>query len=462
MSEPKRCAYKGCQLPAEDSSGLCILHQPSPKDVERFKEVLYAQLDERGPEDKRNRRFWFAGYVFPMRVFVRETRDEASDKVLVLPARMAKVSFYGATFEEDASFKSAMFEEDASFKNATFKERVSFSEARFARSVEFTSVTVEGHFSARRAGFQTDAYFSNTEFAGGVDFSSAIFSGEAYFWEALFVGDAHFSVVCFWGDAYFGDAAFGRNTNFSEARFTASAIFSRTRFGGTVVFRGTTFKKDVSFTGAEAATMDLGVGKPCIRGWGHDRCGVRLDDYITAPSFWRFAQRTFSALGEREKADAAFYLARIAKWKAFRAVDWPSHEGGKRWSWIPWLLRCLPPMITKAWTTPVWAVDCVFIRWTTSYGASPCRVAATWFLVITAFGAVYSLVPSLIGNGSHVWSLKNWVVGLHFSVTTFTTLGLGDLRPERLVARVLTSAEAILGAVLVALAILLVGRRFTR
>ena len=74
------------------------------------------------------------------------------------------------------------------------------------------------------------------------------------------------------------------------------------------------------------------------------------------------------------------------------------------------------------------------------------------------------MLPRLIERaGESVWTLRNWIIGIHYSVTTFATLGLGHIGPgtSRL-GMVLTSIEAILGAVFIALAVLVIGRRFMR
>jgi len=523
MGEPKRCTYPKCKLLAEEGSDLCILHQPSPeespKDIERFKEVLYAQLDEEGPEDERNRRLWFEGYVFPEAVIVRGTWDEESDGPVVLPVRMGAAVFRGAKFEKRANFSDAKFEKRASFSDAKFEKRASFSYAKFEELADFSGAKFSwaifsdakfeeladfrgatfalADFSDAKfswaifsdAKFEKRANFSDAKFSWayfrGATFAGAIFGG-ATFEEALFRGakfefGADFSDAKFsW--ASFSDAKFEKLASFSDAKFEKRADFRGATFAGAhfndatfaeALFRGAKFEFGADFSGAtfaeaadffatEARVLYLGTGNPQIRGWGHARCGVRLEDCSSAPSFWRFAQRTYSAIGEREKADAAFYFARVAERKAQRAVDWPSHEGIRWCGWVPWLMKCLLSMIPKAWPTFVWAVECVFVRWTTAYGASLARLFITWAFAVGSFGAAYSLAPSLIGNGPKIWSWDNWIVGLHFSVTTFTTLGLGDPKPLRLAARVLTSAEAILGAVLVALAVLVIGRRYMR
>jgi len=475
---PKRCSHEGCKLLAEEGSDLCILHQPTPKDVERFKTALYAQLDEQGPEEERNRRFWFEGYVFPVEVVVGESRDEESDERVALPVRMEDADFSDAKFSgaafsdatfELADFRGAKFAGAAFFRGAKFAGAAFFLGAKFAGDAYFRDATFEGFAYFTGTTFEGFAYFTGTKFSGAAfsdatfkraDFRGAKFAGDASFLDATFEGFAYFTGTKFAGDASFSDAKFS-GAAFSDATFEW-ADFRGAKFSGAAFFRGAKFAGDADFLATEARDLYLGTGNPHVRGWGHARCGVRLEDWSSAPSFWRFAQRTYSAIGEREKADAAFYFARVAERKAQRAVNWPSHEGIRRCGRVPWLMKCLLRMIPKTWPTLVWVVECVFVRWTTAYGASLARLFIAWAFVVGSFGAAYSLAPSLIGNGPNIWSLRNWVVGLHFSVTTFTTLGLGALDSDRLVARVLISVEAILGAVLVALAVLVIGRRYMR
>ena len=437
--EPKRCAHDGCKLLAEGGSDLCILHQPTPKDVERFKTALYAQLDEQGPEDERNSRSWFEGYVFP-RAVVAGTRDERSHFHIALPLGMDCANFRGATFQSGADFAGAKFEGSADFNGSSFEEGACFTSAEFPGVANFGG-----------AAFSKGALFRLVHFDWIADFSRARFEGGADFTGGEFKEDVSFCGAKFAEGAYFHGRRFAGTTNFNGASFAGAAYFVDAVFKGRVSF----FSTAVWF-------LFLGWEKPHIWGWGHARCGVSLEHYSSAPLFWRFAQRAFSSTGDREKADAAFYFARLAERKAQRAVNWPSREGIRWCGWVPWLMKCVLRIILKAWPTLVWVVECVFVRWTTAYGASLARLFITWAFVVGSFGAAYSLAPSLIGNGPNIWSLRNWVVGLHFSVTTFTTLGLGALGSDRLVARVLISVEAILGAVLVALAVLVIGRRYMR
>lgn len=334
---------KKCNVPAEEGTDCCILHQVTPKDVEKFKQALYKQLDEDGSEDERNPRFSFSGYCFPVGIINGPASLRNKTQWVMLPVEMGEVQFNGARIEGNASFSGAKIEGNASF----------------------CGTKIEG-----------------------------------------------------------------------------AAVFDEARINGSTWFRG-----------CEAGDLYLGVGAPRIRGWGQNRCGLTLKDAWTAPSFWIFAQRTFSKNGRREKADAAFYFARLWRWRDLRKTKPPA--GSSKLGLRIVLLRAL------YWV--LWAMDCVFLRWTTAYGASLVRLIATWFIVIGSFGAAFSMAPSLMGRENVViGSLRRWIEGLHFSVTTFTTLGLGNFAPVRSWGLVLTSVEAVLGGFLIALAVLVIGRKFMR
>ena len=118
--------------------------------------------------------------------------------------------------------------------------------------------------------------------------------------------------------------------------------------------------------------------------------------------------------------------------------------------------------LLRAGYSVLWALDCLFLRWTTAYGASIARLFTTWLVVIGGFGIAFSGLPAVIGgSAATAWRLSSWIDGFHFSVTTFATLGLGDPGLSR-VGKLLTSIEALLGAILIALAVLVLGRRFMR
>jgi len=302
--------------------------------------------------------------------------------------------------------------------------------------------TIEGDASFGGATIGGDAWFGGVTIEGDASFGGATIKGKASFGSATIEGNAWFGDVTIEGDASFGSATIEGDAWFGGATIEGKARFSFAKIEGKAWFGGATIEGDASFNQCVCSSLLLGSNKPRIRGWGNERWGIFIADPRGAASFWRFAQRIFSRTGEREKADAAFYFERLNHWRELRRATWVMRPG----YWVLFLL------------------DLLFVRWTTAYGASVARLFFTWFAVISGFGVIFSMLPRLIGRaGEQIWTLRNWIIGTHYSATTFATLGLGRINPGgSQLGMVLTSIEAILGAVLVALAVLVIGRRFMR
>ena len=301
-----------------------------------------------------------------------------------------------------------------------------------------------------------DALFNGARIEGDASFHGTQIEGNASFNDARIEGNALFDDAQIEWNAWFDDAQIERDASFDDAQIEGDALFNGARIKGDASFHGTQIEGRAWFDGYECRSLALGSNKPRIRGWGNARCGILITDPEAAVSFWRFAQRIFSRMGEREKADAAFYFERLNRWRLLRQNKANDAETWIERLWKNWTVR------PGYWA--LFLLDLLFVRWTTAYGASVARLFFTWFLVIGGFGITFSMVPRLIERaGVQVWSLRNWIVGIHYSVTTFATLGLGHIGPgSSRLGMVLTSIEATLGAVLIALAVLVIGRRFMR
>jgi hypothetical protein len=313
-----------------------------------------------------------------------------------------------------------------------------------------------------------NAWFDDTKIKGDAWFDGAKIEGDVWFHDAKIERRASFNAAQIGGNVSFRGAQIGEDIWFSNAKVKGDAWFDRaeikgvTRFDGAKIermiwFGGMTIEGKAVFNNSDCGFLKLGFHEPRIRGWGDKRCGISITDARSAASFWRFAQRIFSKTGEREKADAAFYFERLNRWRVLRQNKADAYETWIKRLWKNWIIR------PGYWI--LFLLDLLFIRWTTAYGASIARLFLTWFLVIGGFGITFSMVPRLIERAGvqQVWSLRNWIIGFHYSVTTFATLGLGHIGPgSSRLGMVLTSIEATLGAVLIALAVLVMGRRFMR
>ena len=108
-------------------------------------------------------------------------------------------------------------------------------------------------------------------------------------------------------------------------------------------------------------------------------------------------------------------------------------------------------------------------KWVTKHNTSPNRVVASSLVVIGLFSLLYTLSGGVIStaatNDLVKIKLPNVFIGIgnniYFSVVTFTTLGYGDLQPVGVVARFFAMVESLLGALLMAWLVFVLGRRTT-
>jgi len=264
-------------------------------------------------------------------------------------------------------------------------------------------------------------------------------------------GNADFTVATIEGCADFtgatikGHAEFGGTTIKGYADFRGTTIEGYADFMGVTIeeayFWAATFKGEVFFSGARIAHLLLAPGRPTILWWARNREGVTLKNWATGSSFWAFARRTFTEMDERERADAAYYFEKL--WQRRSRLAGSGRE--------------------RLMAIAGYPFEVLFLRLPIAYGTSLVRPLMSWFVFIVLFGGLYAGFPSLIGRTvKSVWTLSNWVISMHFSVTTFTTLGLGDIRPERLLGKALTSIEAVVGGVLMALTVVVISRKLMR
>lgn len=122
-------------------------------------------------------------------------------------------------------------------------------------------------------------------------------------------------------------------------------------------------------------------------------------------------------------------------------------------------------------------IKLAFYRWPLGYGERVRNVIGTSAVTIVGFGAVYPFVggmeassqpttPYAFGN---LLPLPSWLpegaeilgANLYFSAVTFTTLGYGDIQPATPAAQFLASVESLIGALLMAFLVFVLGRRTT-
>ena len=483
-----------CAIPAEVGSEFCVFHSSEPKSPEDFNAALRRQF-ARG-EPGLNSRSSFIGYVFPDGVTISDNWDDPYSIPSLIPPDIKHPDFSEARIPGDVYFDDAdLPDSKVDFSGSEVKGVISFRRARIAwlvfrnascqRGINLEMADV-GWVNLANAHICGDAEFDGISIRNTLDLRDAELRGlheegkpgdiilaKASVGGSIMLdgvtvdGDVELIRAHVGGSVRLNDASIGGKLSFFEAEIDKRVRMNFARLGGKLSCNdceiGTTLWmpsstvaiNEADFDGCVVRHLRLESGKPRIRGRGHTRCGVRIADHRSAVSFWRFAQRAFVREGLRHAADMAYYFERIRRWQELRKLNAP--DGSGKWRTIGyWWIRRFNSLL--------WLLDLVFVRATTAYGIGMANLLATWGIVICGFGVVFSVLPRLIQRaGVDIWTLRNWIVGFHYSVTSFTTLGLGHLNPgPSSLGMVLTSVEALVGAVLIALAVAIIGRRFMR
>ena len=329
----------------------------------------------------------------------------------------ANPMFYGWHFPEDPDgkgFDLLDFTAPALFENAVFAGSVTFRKATFPKGAVFKKAKFVGEARFRRATFMQGASFQEVSFASSASFSTATFKGSVSFSQARFGGKTDFIATKFANAAEFMAATFGGDTHFVNAVFE-----------GDVYFHVATFKRNVDFSNAKASggvCFDLPKGaRPFAR-----------PEQGEVP--YRLAKQSARNQGDYGLAGKYHYAERcVAEYGRRKDCGW------RLWRprfWLNWL-------------------EFVLVRLLFGYGEKPARVLVAALLIIACSWGLYYALDGINTDG------RDLGAALHFSVVTFTTLGYGDIEPKPH-CRWLADIEALSGAVLTALFIVSLARKYTR
>ncbi len=165
-------------------------------------------------------------------------------------------SFPYAKFGDKSTFYKAIFGDSVTFKGTIFVKNVIFSQAQFGLNVNFSQAEFDKSASFQQTMFGDDAYFSHTQFSNSASFLKAQFGGGANFSDTRFVRDTSFEETRFGNRATFsrtdfGDSVsflktiFGREVYFNEAKFGDKAYFYETSIGSRSKFSNAQFKREL-------------------------------------------------------------------------------------------------------------------------------------------------------------------------------------------------------------------------
>lgn len=116
-------------------------------------------------------------------------------------------------------------------------------------------------------------------------------------------------------------------------------------------------------------------------------------------------------------------------------------------------------------------------RWLTNHGESIQHLLRAWAATIIGAGILYPFVGGVSDNGNtyQIRLASEWPTvadlagatevllrSLYFSTITFTTIGYANVAPNGVGSRILVGIESLIGAILVALFVYVLGRRVAR
>jgi uncharacterized protein YjbI with pentapeptide repeats len=493
----------------EGSDEYCIFHDPSPeKDVDLFKENLEEQLQSETD------RYCFVGYFFP------KEWDFSGKEFRFY------TYFDGATFRKNASFSKATFNKKVDFSKATFGgvadfrettfQKADFSESTFRKKSDFFGANFqEADFFG--ANFQ-ESQFSFAIFQKGVDFNGATFQGDVYFYEATF-HNVNFNKATFHKSVDFNKATFQENVDFNKATFQENAYFYEATFHMKADFWGVTFRSVADFreTTFEGDADFLGATFQKVEFFGsafHKNAYFRVvifqgnADFIatTVKEFLEFnpkqvlgildfrgAKFFFSGSISANLKSAKFHRAHLQN-VAFIDCTWPDNyviyeeihmedeDINLPFSELETIYRDLKQnmqnhgdyttagefyyremeMRRKGSKTKRKRMWFEIYRFLAGYGEKPERTILSSLFTIILFALLYWVLGCLDYCKENIGNLEEIIYTLYFSFVTFTTLGLGDIKPLTHLGRALICCEAVIGAFLIALFVVVFARKMMR
>jgi uncharacterized protein YjbI with pentapeptide repeats len=398
-------------------------------------------------------------------------------------AEFAYADFDAVTFDADASFERARFDEDVHFVGAVFRGLADFDEARFEGDGDFGDVTFEGRADFRGVDFrgearhlEDNARFESARFEGRAEFDDAVFNAvnleDVTFAETV---DFRRVVVRDRLDIAAASAAETAYVNMTDADLAGGHIvqpadhwvrydLTRARLGDVSFVReGSSMEifDYVRFLETDFDGFDFSAHRDALErtDWSlhvFDEAGADYDVALPATpaaieTTYLYAYNNAKAMGDNDAAiEFAIHQATFRRKKNVGYVTDGGLDTGYR-------LGKLGDVIGNS----LWYLTC-------GYGYRLWRILAASAFVIVAWAAMYALPFTTLDNDASLGSVGDLfspesviAVGqyLYYSLITFTTVGYGDINPVNATARTLAAIEGVLGVLLAALVIFVLGRR---
>ena len=418
---------------------------------------------------------------------------------------------------DDADFESATFEGPADFDDARFAQ-ANFREVTFGEAVVFQGTVFDDDVTLVGGLFEGPADFDEVHFLGDIDLEGATFEGRAKFRGVECVGESRHLEE----SARFRNVAFRSGAVFTDGVFY-SADFTGVEAADTLEFRDVDVQEHVNYrveSTEGTTTVDLtgatltdgSIVQPADHWVRYDCTRATIGEVSLSIAgerdsrklfeYFRFIESEFDgfdfsrhrayldrndwrlhtfddggvdytpAVGATPEAIETTYLNAynnaVATGDGDAAIEFSIHQSRHRRRKYLGYVRddSLPTRyrlrkVGDAVGNVLWYASC-------GYGYRLGRIIGVSTLVILLWGLVYAspfadttATESLSSVGQLATAEGVSIVAnnVYYSLITFTTVGYGDINPLGAVTRTMAAAEGVLGVLLSALVVFVLGRR---
>ncbi len=405
--------------------------------------------------------------------------------------------------EGKISIRKTRFDEPVVFRNVTFSgPRVEFLNCEFIRGVTFSDSTfseVETHVRFDESRFYEVASFQNTRFNRVASFRKSDFRENAIFADVVFARKADFRESVFRKEADFGSASFNGSTDFRSATFVEQVDFAQAYLRLPANFAKVDFREN---------TIRRWLWKHVLRYILRYPMFLLLCFASLVLEIWKNRKELHQAVqfackewrSRNRKEPSAQSICRICKklQENVRSICPFSYLQASRLIRSEWERICLWEVTTdfyslntdnvmdgssnaylkryieeeqwlESWRTSRSWRKPVFVVWElTSHCGRSFWLWAVWAVtIVVVFAGIYNHWVDIVYNVSDLADKikphePDFLTYVYYSIVTFTTLGFGDIIPLDNKARVAVWSEVVLGYIMLAVLLTIVGNRVAR
>lgn len=247
--------------------------------------------------------------------------------------------------------------------------------------------------------------------------------------------DINFSNTIFNKDVIFDNCEFKKNIIFVNSKFRSNVSFNNCVFNGDCIFKDVEFNKSItskkifikSKLKGQKLVFESIKNMPRLDGILFSNCcKVNIKnvdysklDYKHAKVNYRIAKNQSSIIGDYEKVGHYYYMERYYGGKCIKRNDFNTN--------MEYINSKFIDLISK---------------YIIGYGEKPLNIFIISFFIVSIFALLYRFTGIKNVNDEII---KNYLDLWYFSMSTFSTVGYGDMVVNNMVGKLLVSIEVFLG-----------------